>query len=414
MIKDSLSSSGAYIRLLILLIILINDSWAQILPSSFGAHHKKNASTVNYALSFDGSNDYISTGGSNISTAWTVEVWFKKSSNKSGHNFTNKANSGNTSTWSLRLAQWKNMNKVGITKYGDKDYYINNSKANLEIDKWEHVAWTYQSNTVTVYVNGENLGSTFKAYAYNGNQSLPSNAILYWKIIGKSSNSIGGEIDEMRIWNDKRTSDEINDNMFISLDGNESNLVAYYKMSDGSGNSLTDNSTNSNIGTLVNGPTWVTSNAPIGSINSSYRTNIEALWEKTGTSDSEPSDGLSMNVSSALAETNFIIYGNNGSAGTDDSDFPSGESIQKRSSRIWCFDEKGTVTSDIKIDISSTTGNSVTPSSASNYKLLYKSCTSCSFSVYATGASNSGDVVTFSNVTIQDGFYAIATTDTNL
>ena len=77
------------------------------------------------------------------------------------------------------------MNKVGITKYGDKDYYINNSKANLEIDKWEHVAWTYQSNTVTVYVNGENLGSTFKAYAYNGNQSLPSNAILYWKIIGK-------------------------------------------------------------------------------------------------------------------------------------------------------------------------------------------------------------------------------------
>ena len=36
------------------------------------------------------------------------------------------------------------MNKVGITKYGDKDYYINNSKANLEIDKWEHVAWTYE------------------------------------------------------------------------------------------------------------------------------------------------------------------------------------------------------------------------------------------------------------------------------
>ena len=41
------------------------------------------------------------------------------------------------------------------------------------------------------------------------------------------------------------------------------------------------------MGTLVNGPTWVTSNAPIGSINNSYQTNIEALWEKTGTSDSE-------------------------------------------------------------------------------------------------------------------------------
>ena len=37
-----------------------------------------------------------------------------------------------------------------------------------------------------------------------------------------------------------------------------------------------------------------------------------------------------MNVSSALAETNFVVYGNNGSAGTDHSDFPSGESIQKQ------------------------------------------------------------------------------------
>jgi hypothetical protein len=408
MIKDFLSSSGAYIKLLILILIFINKSWAQILPSNFGVHHKKSGSIANYALSFDGSNDYISTGGSNISTAWTVEVWFKKSSNKSAHNLTNNANSNNSGTWSLRLAQWNNIYKVGITKYGVKDYYINDSKANLEINKWEHVAWTYENNLVTVYINGENLGTTF------ARGPLANGAILYWKIIGKSSHSLGGEIDEMRVWNDKRTSDEINDNMFIALDGNESNLVAYYKMSDGSGNSLTDNSTNSNTGTLVNGPTWVTSNAPIGSINNSYQTNIEALWEKTGTSESEPSDGLSMNVSSALAETNFTVYGNNGSDGTNDSDFPAGESILKRSSRIWCFDEIGTVTSDIKIDISSATGNSVTPSSASNYKLLYKSCDSCNFSVYAIGSSNSGDVVTFSNITIQDGFYAIATTDSNL
>ena len=419
MIKDSLSNSGAYIRLLILLLILINKGWAQILPSSFGVHHVKEfTNSTNYALSFDGSNDYISTGGTNISTAWTVEVWFKKSSNKAGHNFTNKANSNNTGNWSLRLAQWKNVNKVGITKYATGgDFYINNSKANLEIGKWEHVAWTYQNNTVTVYVNGESLGASFRRYNASGsdyNQNLPNNAKLHWKIIGKSSNSLGGEIDEIRVWNDKRTSSEINDNMFISLDGNESNLVAYYKMSDGSGNSLTDNSTNSNTGTLVNGPTWVTSNAPIGSINSSYRTNIEALWEKTGTSDSESSGGLSMSVSSTLEEANFLVYGNNGIDGINNSDFPSGESIQKRSSRIWYIDETGRVTSNLKIDINSATNNSVTPASASNYKLLFKSCDECDFSVYSTGTSLSGYIITFSNVSIQDGFYAIASTDSNL
>lgn len=395
------------IRFLVFFLGIYNSIFSQILPSNFGIHKKKNTASTNYALSFDGSNDYITTNGGTISTTWSVEVWFKKASNKSTHNLTNDANSNNSGTWSLRLAQWNNIYKVGITKYGVKDYYINDSKANLEINKWEHVAWTYENNLVTVYINGENLGTTFTR------GPLANGAILYWNIIGKSSNSIGGEIDELRIWNDVRTSSEINDKMFISLEGNESNLVAYYMMSNQSGSSLTDNSSNNNTGT-ISGATWVTSNAPIGIINESYQNNIQSLWQKTGTSDSEASGGLTLNVSSALAETNFIVYSNNNSSGTTTENLPSGESIQKRSTRKWQFDEVGSVTSDLKIDISDATGNSVTPSSASNYKLLYKSCTECDFSIYATGSSSSADIITFSNVSIQDGFYSIASTDTNL
>ena len=395
------------IRFLVFFLGIYNSIFSQILPSNFGFHNKKITASTNYALSFDGSNDYITTNGGTISTAWSVEVWFKKASNKSTHNLTNDANSNNSGTWSLRLAQWNNIYKVGITKYGVKDYYINDSKANLEINKWEHVAWTYENNLVTVYINGENLGTTFTR------GPLANGAILYWNIIGKSSNSIGGEIDELRIWNDVRTSSEINDKMFISLEGNESNLVAYYMMSNQSGSSLTDNSSNSNTGT-ISGATWVTSNAPIGTINESYQNNIEGLWEKTGTSDSEASSGLTLSVSSALAEANYVVYSNNNSSGTTTENLPSGESIQKRSTRKWQFDEVGSVTSDLKIDISDATGNSVTPSSASNYKLLYKSCTECDFSVYSTGSSSSADIITFSNVSIQDGFYSIASTDANL
>lgn len=395
------------IRFLVFFLGIYNSIFSQILPSNFGIHKKKNTASTNYALSFDGSNDYITTNGGTISTAWSVEVWFKKASNKSTHNLTNDANSNNSGTWSLRLAQWNNIYKVGITKYGVKDYYINDSKANLEINKWEHVAWTYENNLVTVYINGENLGTTFTR------GPLANGAILYWNIIGKSSNSIGGEIDELRIWNDVRTSSEINDKMFISLEGNESNLVAYYMMSNQSGSSLTDNSSNNNTGT-ISGATWVTCNAPIGIINESYQNNIQSLWQKTGTSDSEASGGLTLNVSSALAEANFVVYSNNNSSGTTTENLPSGESIQKRSTRKWQFDEAGSVTSDLKIDISDATGNSVTPSSASNYKLLYKSCTECDFSIYATGSSSSADIITFSNVSIQDGFYSIASTDTNL
>ena len=402
MIKDSLNSLGGYIRLLILLVILNNDSLAQILPSSFGVHHKKNASTVNYALSFD-LNDYILTNASSVTTAWTAEVWYKRTGNYTGMNFTNNSQSNVAGNWSLRLAQWKNTNKLGVTKYsgvsGSGDFYVNSSTS---IGVWEHVAWTYQNNVVTIYKNGISLGTL----------NL-TGAQLMWKYIGKNIRSVYGEVDEIRFWDDKRTATEIKDNMFKELSGTESNLIAYYKMTDQSGSTVTDNSSNNNNG-IITGATWVTSNAPIGSINSSYQTNIEALWEKTGTSDSELSGGLSMNVSLTLAEASFVVYGNNG---TQSSNSTSILGLSKLSDREWQFDETGTVSADIIIDIGTATGYSGGASlTANNYKLLYKSCSMCDYSIEVDGASSvsNTDNITFSSVAIKDGFYSIGSTDTNL
>jgi len=411
MIKDFLNSLEGYIKLILIFFLIINKSFSQVMPSSFGIHNNKSTSQqVNYALSFDGSNDYINTNGGTISSAWSVEVWFKKASNKSAHNLTNNANSGNSGTWSLRLAQWNNINKVGITKYGVKDYYINDSKANLSIDTWEHVAWTYQNNLVTVYINGESLGSTYSR------GPLANGAILYWNLIGKSSITIHGEIDEFRVWSDVRTPTELKDNMFKELNGDETGLVAYYKMTNASGTTVTDNSSNTYNGTMINMSTddWVTSYAPIGNLNNSYQTDVEGLWKKTATTNSESSDGLQMSVSSELAEANFAVFGNNNTSGTSTSDLPPGESLQKRSSRIWQVDEVGTVSASVIIDISDATANNISPAAASNYKLLYKSCVGCDFTVNASGSNSSSDAITFSNIALQDGFYAIASTDSNL
>ena len=245
MTKDFLSSLGLLSKL-IFLLFYYNSLEAQIFPSQHGNHHKKEPiAQTNYSLNFDGSNDHLVTNGGTISTSWSFEVWYKKASNQSAMNLTNNQNSNNGGTWALRLGQWNGIYKVGITKYNVKDYYINDSKANLDIGKWEHVAWTYESNLVNVYVNGESLGTTFSR------GPLANGAILYWNIIGKSVRSINGELDEIRIWNDKRTSSEIKANMFKELSGNENGLVAYYKMTNGSGTTVTDNSSNSNSGTCL-------------------------------------------------------------------------------------------------------------------------------------------------------------------
>ena len=173
------------------------------------------------------------------------------------------------------------------------------------------------------------------------------NKVLNWAYISNLTNGLRGEIDEIRIWNDLRSADEIIDNMHIELQGNESNLVAYYKMSDGNGTSLSDNSTNNYTGTIT-GASWTTSYAPIGNLENSYKYKPYALWKKTGTSNSRGSNGLSLNVSVSLTESNYVIYGNNNTTGTSTTNLPSGESLQKRSSRIWQFDEVGNVTSNIK------------------------------------------------------------------
>ena len=57
----------------------------------------------------------------------------------------------------------------------------------------------------------------------------------------------------------------------------------------------------------------------------------------------------------------------------------------------------------------------ITPSAASNYKHLYKSCSMCDYSIEADGSSiSSTDNITFSTVAIKDGFYTIGSTDSNL
>jgi hypothetical protein len=117
--------------------------------------------------------------------------------------------------------------------------------------------------------------------------------------------------------------------------------------------------------------------------------------------------------SSALAEANFVVYGNNG---TQSSDLTSILTLEKLSDRVWQFDETGTVSADIKIDIGTSTGYSGGATlTASSYKLLYKSCSLCDYSIEASGSSiSSTDNITFSSVAIKDGFYSIGSTDNNL
>ena len=149
--------------------------------------------------------------------------------------------------------------------------YLDTRQNVIEPNKWFHIAFCYDPNSTGAhklcYINGkyENLkvsnGDTSSAIQTSNANFLIGNrtvASYYFK----------GKIDEVRIWNTIRSQDEIKTNMYKELTGDETGLVAYYKMSNGTGTTLTDNQTSgTNTGTLTNGPVWVASGCFTGSRN---------------------------------------------------------------------------------------------------------------------------------------------------
>ncbi len=67
---------------------------------------------------------------------------------------------------------------------------------------------------------------------------------------------------EVRVWNIARPESEIKENMFQRLKGNETGLVGYWPLNEGSENIAKDKTSNGNNGT-INGATWGKSERPI-------------------------------------------------------------------------------------------------------------------------------------------------------
>lgn len=215
-----------------------------------------------YSLKFDGTDDYVNCGAGaslNINgAAKTIEAWINTSNIEQNWQAIGGKQNDPSGAYSLIIegstkkpAFW-----LATTSSAWSSKVIANTV--LQQNQWYHIAATYDGANARIYVNGKLENST----ALNGNIVELSTVPLY---IGRNNNVyFNGMIDEFRVWNISRTEAEIKASMYKEI-GTHANLKAYYKMSDGAGNTLTDNSGNSNSGTLTNGPTWKASGCFAGS-----------------------------------------------------------------------------------------------------------------------------------------------------
>lgn len=137
---------------------------------------------------------------------------------------------------------------------------VNRHQMNLAFDSgdvgtWVHVAVSVDvsAETATFYKNGSSQAST---YAIDSNGTSVDDDPAEFRIGAQGNNAqyFDGLIDEVRVWNDIRTSGEIASNYQTELTGSESNLQGYWKLN----NNYTDETSNGNDLTGSGSPVFST------------------------------------------------------------------------------------------------------------------------------------------------------------
>jgi len=139
---------------------------------------------------------------------------------------------------------------------------------------WFHFAGTFKrGGYFVVYINGKAIDSldvsSFNAsFASQYTYKLGQDGTGNYSYNG-SNPRYDGKIDELRIWSEVRTVQEIRENMCHSLQGNEASLYAYYNLNEQNGLLIDDLTSNNNDANIVNGiaANLVVSGAPIGTIS---------------------------------------------------------------------------------------------------------------------------------------------------
>ncbi len=204
-------------------------------------------------LKFDGGDDYVQLGASGVvlGTNYTQEAWiYPQFTDVNYHAFIgNEASGGYAETRSPSMyVVGQTMLHVG---FGTGSQWINSMTTNvLRLNAWNHVATTYDSTALRVYVNGQLVHSL-------STTAVPANYPV--QNFGRIRDSLfPGMIDEVRLWNLARTAPQIAAFWNRRLVGNETNLVAYYPMDEAAGTMTADASGHGYTGSLVNGPLWNT------------------------------------------------------------------------------------------------------------------------------------------------------------
>ncbi len=205
------------------------------------------------ALEFDGADDHVLIADHDeldLTVDYTLECWFKADSFGSLRGLIGKYHRAGANGYLLRL--WD----TELDFDGRKT-----SGLGLEADRWYHVAGVNDGGTRKLYVDGSEVPVSSSSFTVRAN----TDPIRLGSDYG--GRYLDGKMDEVRIWSTALSANVITNWTYREVDPTHpsySNLVAYYKLNDGSGATAAD-ATGTHHGTLANmaGTAWLASDAGV-------------------------------------------------------------------------------------------------------------------------------------------------------
>ena len=230
-----------------------DTTWAKANDSISVTFTSSEEISGDFALSFDGIDDYIELPDGMVSSLndFTFICWFNTDVNDPWTRLIDFGSSTSVNMFLTPSYGGTNIPRFAIKQSGGGEQQITSSSP-LNQGQWYHIAVTIDDNTNTgkMYLDGtliaENNSMTTRP------SSLGNTTNNYF---GKSQYNdpyLDGMMDDISIWGRTLDQNEIQSSMYTSLNGDENGLISYWGLNEGSGGTTYDKSSNTNDGVLNN------------------------------------------------------------------------------------------------------------------------------------------------------------------
>ncbi|MEH1969414.1 patatin-like phospholipase family protein [Nostoc sp.] len=272
-------------------------------------------------LTFDGVKDYIDFGRNDIggvfaqgSSAFTVSGWVNP------HELTNKATSyGTRNVFFARSSERFSDNfEFGISETGSLDVYIDESvskniktfgQGELTIGEWHFFAIVFNSGQLAVYLDDREYNDSLRGSSLNkATSSTTLGATLHKQVYFK------GQLANISVWNYPCTQAQIQTHRCGLIVGDESGLVAYWKLDEGQGTTVKNQTGKSYQGNFRGNPIWTLAEIPFATQSSNpvpfaaESSNQEDIQEEIQTETAViPEENISPLTTSLLAATVSLV-----------------------------------------------------------------------------------------------------------